>query len=147
MTICIVIGSITIIVYISVSHLFQSKVTVVNSKLDPRLLKFLEEADEAYMRSYKNSRLEIFADYATAELCELLYEEMEQGEKKLFGTESSRKREWYLLKEEGCLYTVKKILTHSKIKQKTVSITLGDCIEETWKVSSMNKSFKVCDIL
>lgn len=148
MTIYIVVGSsITVIVYISVSCLFKSKVQVVNNKLDAKLIKFLNEADDAYMQGYNTNRLEVFAEYATQELCSTIEEEMEFGEKKLFGTASSRSREWYLLNASQYDYTVKKILTHKRIKQRAVSISLGDSIEETWKVASIDKTFQVCDIL
>lgn len=148
MTIYIVMGSsVTVIVYISISCLFKSKVQIVNKKMDAKLVNFLNEADEAYMQSYNTNRLEIFAEYATPELCSVIEEEMEFGEKKLFGTASSRSREWYLLNASKCDYTVKKILTHKRIKQRTVSISLGDSIEETWKVEEVDRSFQVCDII
>lgn len=148
MTIYIVMGSsITVIVYISVSCLFKSKVQIVNKKMDQKLVNFLNEADDAYMQSYSTNRLEIFAEYATQELCSVIEEEMEFGEKKLFGTVSSRSREWYLLNSNKCDYTVKKILTHKRIKQRTVSISLGDSIEETWKVEAVDKRYQVSDII
>lgn len=153
MTICIVVGSITIIICISISHLFQSKAEIIKpSKISRSLLKFLEEADNAYMAGYTKSRVDLFAEYMTPELCEILHEEMEQGEKKLFGPKDSGTRQWYLMEdgyedENDIYYTVKKILIPKKIKQGSVSISLGEYIEEIWTVAHAGGSYIVCDII
>lgn len=148
MTICIIVGTVTIVICISISHLFQSKVEIVkNDKINRKLLEFLDKADDAYMEGYSKSKMELFADYMTPELCEIICEEMEQGGKKLFGPKNARERKWYLLEGGKDNYKLKKILTHKKLKQGTVSISLGDCIEETWSVATRNDSYIVLDII
>lgn len=148
MTLYIVVGSVTIIICLSISHLFENKVEIVkNNGIDRKLAKFLDEADDAYMDGYMKNKLEIFADYATSELCEIIHEEMGQGEKKLFGPSTARIREWYLLEANEYQYKLKKILTHKKIKHGSISISLGDRIEETWKVAHRDNSYIVCDII
>lgn len=148
MMICIVIGGITIVICISISHLFQSKIEVVkNDKINKKLIEFLNKADDAYMYGYSKSRIEFFADYMSAELCEIIAEEMEQGEKKLFGPKEARSREWFLLESLNGKYKLKKILTHKRIKQGSVSLSLGSYVEETWSVKTVGNSYLVVDII
>ena len=110
------------------------------------LFKFLDKADDAYMKALESKNLTYFQPYASLAVLRRLQNRM-KAEEPYFGLARYRKRTWSIVSVTQELYTIEKNLSHDNIKvTTTVIIPLGEDVHELWTVEQVGGKFTVTDI-
>jgi len=100
---------------------------------------FLNEADEALIRSYESRDIRPFASYADPRLTFWLTDSIIVN-KNLFGMRAYRIRSWEVIRKTDANVVVIKRLTHQHVRlSKQISMAIGDDVTETWSVDVTKK--------
>ena len=141
-------GAVTTLSVIGCAKLIHGAcISPSEEKIEKKLFKFLEEADDAYIDMYIDKNVSYFADYATEKLCDALEEVIIQPDAKLFSTKSCRIRRWQVLSEINNIIKVRKDVVHELVTvAKGVKLPMGDDVAEVWDIMRSNKGFIVSSI-
>ena len=120
------------------------------AKVKPhKVIKFLNEADDALMRAYYTKDISVVAEYMTRDLLDYMSEELSTHDDLTakFGLAKYRIRNWTILDEQGDVIVVHKEVSHKDVRIKgMISIPVGDRISEEWYVHSDRNSYLIFDI-
>jgi len=113
-----------------------------------RLIAFLEEADNAYIRAYQYRSLGELIRFTTRELSIEMQQKITYYNDKIWGTPAHRQRVWSVVSTDGAVITVRKELTFKKVKYGRIHVKLGDDCVEYWKViyNNLDKRYIVQEI-
>lgn len=137
-----------ITVIILIAYFYLTKSLENNKKIDNKLLGFIENAHEAYIKSCEIEDVTPFARYANPDVMVELREKIEYGENELFGVKRYRERSVVLIDERETSVRVKISLSHQHIKiNKGMSVAIGDDISSIWRIRIVNNKYKVIEIL
>lgn len=114
-----------------------------------KLIAFLEEADNAYIRAYQYRSLGQLIQFITRELAIEMQQKITYYNDKIWGTPAHRHRTWSVVSTDGAVITVRKELTFKKVKYGKMRVKLGDDSVEYWKIiyDSMDRRYKVQEII
>lgn len=125
---------------------FLKKLFKKETKDDKDLFKFLDKADDAYMRAFETSDIRLFEPYASLPVLRHLQEAM-KVEDTYFGLARYRKRSWTVVNIEQETYTLQKLLRHDNIHvTATVFVPLGEDLSEIWTVEYIRGKYTVTGI-
>jgi len=112
------------------------------------LLAFLNEADNAYIRSYQYRSLGELIQFTTRELAMEMQQKITYYNDKIWGTPKQRQRTWSVVSTDGTSIIVRKELTFKKVKYGRMLVKLGDDTVEYWKVKydNLNNTYKIQEI-
>ncbi len=110
-------------------------------------MRFLEKADDAYIKAFQFRVLGDFPTYATEDVTRFLQKQILYYNTKLWGTKEYRIRNWEIVSSEGKEIVVRKELKFKNIKLGHTLVTMGDECVEYWKILVDNNKFKVGDIV
>lgn len=112
--------------------LFGSKKKAAGS---PRVIGFLDEADDAYMLAFESKNIKPLTPYADPAVCTAVLQEILSGEDRYFGTSKLRKRSWKVVLDDGRVVRAVKSVGHEAINcGRGLSIPLGDQVSQAWDV-------------
>ena len=118
-----------------------------STDLPRRLLRFLEDADEAYMQIFSRRSVGVFCKYACESLCRALSEEVQHPVEREFGSAKYRTRDWEILHDNCDFIRVLKIVKHTPIAfSKTISTGLADDYSEIWELVKINGNYTIQSI-
>lgn len=112
------------------------------------LIRFLDQADDAYIEAYQRSNIEYFLPFCTIPLAMDLNNRILYCNDKVFGTKDHRKRSWQILEIRDKALIVQKDVTFSRIKErgKKSFYDYADPIHEVWKIGYSPSRFQVLEV-
>lgn len=111
------------------------------------VIKFLENADDAYMLAYTSKDVRSFEPYCTAKVLREVTEDVMSGKEVYFGLKKYMHRSWCLVKEDDIIKVYFKDVTHDNIEViHKIAIPVGDRVSEEWTLEPSGKSYVVTEI-
>lgn len=112
------------------------------------LIRFLEQADDAYIDAYQRSNIEYFLPFSTIPLAMDLNNRILYCNDKVFGNKDQRKREWQIMEVCERFLIVQKDITFSMIRErgKKSFYAYADPIHEVWKIGYSPSRFQVLEV-
>lgn len=110
------------------------------------LVKFLEKADNAYIKAFQYKMLGDFSDYAFPEVYSDIQHKIIYRNNQIWGTEDFRKRKWDIIFDKGNEITVRKEITFKTIKFGQTYVPMSDNCIEYWTVIRIGKDYKIKEI-
>lgn len=108
------------------------------------LTVFLDEADEALIRTYETRQIKWFTSYASSSVLCFVVDKLNSGESILFGTKNYRMRSWSVLENKESVIIVQKQLRHRHVRlNKTIYVAIGEDVDEVWHVSITGNKFLI----
>jgi|GEM_PF-2435411 len=113
-----------------------------------KLIAFLEEADNAYIRAYQYRLLGELIQYTTRDLAIEMQQKITYYNDKIWATSAHRQRTWTIISTDGQTITVRKELTFKNVKYGKMLVKIGDDCVEYWKVifDNLDKRYKIQEI-
>jgi len=129
----------------SISELTASK---LNRSDTDRLMAFLEEADNAYIKAYQYRSLGELIQFITREMAIEMQQKITYYNDKIWGTPAHRQRSWSVVSINEETIIVRKELTFKRVKYGRMLVKLGDDTIEYWKViyDNLDKNYKIQEI-
>lgn len=113
-----------------------------------KLIAFLEDADNAYIRAYQYRSLGELIQYTTRDLAIEMQQKITYYNDKIWATSAHRQRSWTIVSTDGDIITVRKELTFKNVKYGKMLVKIGDDCVEYWKVvfDSLDKCYRIHEI-
>ena len=123
-------------------------VQIISQTQADKLIAFLEEADNAYIKAYQYRSLGELIQYVSRELAIEMQQKITYYNDKIWGTPAHRQRSWTIVSTAGPVITVRKELTFKNVKYGRMLVKLGDDSVEYWKVvyNHLDERYKIQDI-
>lgn len=119
----------------------------IRKRASSDIIRFLDQADDAYMLAYTSKDVREFAKYCTSEVLRELTEEVMSGKELYFGLKKYMHRSWCLEKDGDVIKVYFKDVTHDNVEViHKIAIPVGDRISETWTLETSGKSYIVTEI-
>jgi hypothetical protein len=100
------------------------------------LVRFLEDAEDAYILAFKSKNIRPFTEFASSSVCTQILELILGSDERNFGLERYRERKWLVKEEKDNTVTILKEITHKDINiGRGMSITIADNVKQLWVVS------------
>jgi hypothetical protein len=119
----------------------RKEVISLSKSAEAELMRFLDKADDAYIRAYQFKFLGDLVRYALPEVCAKVQHNIMYRQNKLFGNEKYRIREWTMMQCNERFILVRKELNFKTIKFGHTRVPMGDHCVEYWRIllDSSNK--------
>lgn len=113
-----------------------------------KLMAFLEEADNAYIRAYQYRALGELIQYTTRDLAIEMQQKITYYNDKIWATSAHRQRTWTIISTDEQVITVRKELTFKNVKYGRMLVKIGDDCVEYWKIvfDNLDKRYKIKEI-
>lgn len=119
----------------------------LSKSAEAELIRFLNKADDAYIRAYQFKVLGDFVKYALPDVCSKIQHNIMYRQNKLFGNEQYRIREWSMMQCSSKFILVRKELNFKTIKFGHTRVPMGDHCVEYWRILlDSNNKFIVGEI-
>ena len=113
------------------------------------VIRFLNEADDSYMRMLQFRDIHEFERYCSYDLAVQLLDRIKDNLDIQVGIPKYRHREWKVIQHENVIWAYQKDTTHDNITLKsTLQIPIGDEFHEVWKLNETgHNKYVVVDII
>lgn len=112
-----------------------------------RLVKFLENADDAYILAFKSKNIKPFVPFASPDVLNRTLEKINSRSPKCFGISKYRNREWTVKREEDSLVIVLKDVTHGDISLNNgIYFPIADDERQIWTVAVLPGDYQITKI-
>lgn len=101
-----------------------------------KLQKFLDEADECYIKAFETRSISVLKKHFTLECCrKMSVWIVNEASSRFFGDEKFRTTTWTVLEETDSLVTIQKECTYKNIKiSMSRNMKVSDDYKEVWTV-------------
>jgi hypothetical protein len=112
------------------------------------LIKFLEDAEDAYILAFKSKNIKPFTEFADSSVCTQILELIFGDNRMNFGLKKYRERKWLVKEKTDKTITVIKEITHRDIDVgRGFSIPIADDVKQLWVVSVIGyNSYRIVKI-